>query len=205
MLKRLLNWLFPSSFEIYSHSEILLYSYFDGEKLVKVDPIEIHKKVMDNAAQIDADAFGARSTSKFATPCFYSLVKTLREIFSIKSYDKGGLESHKVLEVFNHFLAFRNKVKAAFEGFSDSCGGNLALYVNTYKHGKKPTYLEFFGFYLNKDRVFYRQAGAVAMGAGVALGSIKPGLEYFKAITDGEEEAKLMKAQTETAQRVRNG
>lgn len=33
----------------------------------------------------------------------------------------------------------------------------------------------------------------MALGAGIAFGSIAPGLEYFQAVADGDGQARLMK------------
>ena len=65
--------------------------------------------------------------------------------------------------------------------------------------GHKPTYGEAFGIWLNRKRNFYRRASAVAYGAGIAIGVIEPGDDYFKAIADGEGEALLLKAKFRAA------
>ena len=70
----------------------------------------------------------------------------------------------------------------AFGGFSNYFRG-------------RPSYFEFVGLWLNRDRRKYRAAEAVAFGAGIALGAIDPGMNYYRAVTDGEGEALLLKAQ----------
>lgn len=59
--------------------------------------------------------------------------------------------------------------------------------------------------WLNRTRSYYRKAGAVAYGVGIAIGSIIPSIEYFESISDGgEEEATLLKAQFEVMRQSRN-
>ena len=45
----------------------------------------------------------------------------------------------------------------------------------------------------------YRRAGAVAYGAGIALGMIEAPEEYYLALTSGRSEALAMKARMEMA------
>lgn len=56
-----------------------------------------------------------------------------------------------------------------------------------------------FGYWLNRDRVTYRQARIVELGVGIANGNYTPNLEYYRAITDGEGQAKLLKARMDAA------
>jgi hypothetical protein len=42
--------------------------------------------------------------------------------------------------------------------------------------------------------MFHRKSGAVAYGVAIALCAVDPGMDYFRALTDGEGEALLMKA-----------
>jgi hypothetical protein len=45
----------------------------------------------------------------------------------------------------------------------------------------------------------------VVRGAAIAMGTLKPGLDYYRAISDGEQEALLKKAVQEAARRQQNG
>jgi hypothetical protein len=63
------------------------------------------------------------------------------------------------------------------------------------------SYPEYFGLWLNRKRAGYRAAGAVAYGAGAGTGFLTPGMEYYRALTDGEGEALAMKARDELARK----
>ena len=69
----------------------------------------------------------------------------------------------------------------------------------------RPRYDQFFGLWLNKRRIWYRRAGIIAFGSGIAMGNILPGDEYWDAQADGEMEAKVMKARHNASQTSENG
>ncbi len=48
---------------------------------------------------------------------------------------------------------------------------------------------------MSRKRVRHQRSGAVSMGVAVALGLVDPGMEYFRALTDGEGEAMMLRAQ----------
>ena len=70
--------------------------------------------------------------------------------------------------------------------------------------GRVPTYVEYFGLWLNRKRTFFRQCGTVAYGTAIGLGLTDPGLSYYRAITDGEGEALLLKAQQDALRNQTN-
>ena len=90
------------------------------------------------------------------------------------------------------------RCKKKYEQYSDTTGGNTAFYATAYClwfYGifrRRLYYIEHFGFWLNKERASNRAAGAVAKGVAVALGFVKPSLEYFRSQADGESEAIMM-------------
>ena len=59
------------------------------------------------------------------------------------------------------------------------------------------TYGRFFGLWLNRKRSFYRKADAVCFGVGIALGSVNPGSEFYESVTEGGDEAALLRAKYE--------
>ena len=75
------------------------------------------------------------------------------------------------------------------------CGGNigfLRLFL-----GRKPSYYQYVGFWLNRERTLHRLADAIALGHAIADGTIKPSLEYWRDVSDGEGIALMRKAQHE--------
>lgn len=82
--------------------------------------------------------------------------------------------------------------KKRYRAVSDVLQGRLEAYGEV--TGRKPRYVDFFGFWLNRKRILYRQARAVALGVGIANGDLKMGGEYYDAIADSPGEAQLLKA-----------
>jgi hypothetical protein len=60
----------------------------------------------------------------------------------------------------------------------------------------RPSYLQFFGLWLNRKRTFYRRAGIVAYGTAIAYGTVEPGDDYYSALTDGDVEGRLLRDRT---------
>jgi hypothetical protein len=210
LIKRLL--LPQRNFSLYKNHEKLLYRFWDGKKDRWIDPLEQYKRLMDRWQTINSDRIAAFAPmgSKFSLKCHENMVKQMREVFSVDSYIEGGLTDEEVILLIPHFFSYCDEVREAFEEASDNTDGNLAAYVNSYFSlwrkllCPKPTYLEHFGFWLNRRRVFFRHSGMVAFGAGVALGAIEPGLEYYRSFTDGDGEAKKLKGETEAIRRQSN-
>ncbi len=61
--------------------------------------------------------------------------------------------------------------------------------------GRPLTYREWWGLWLNRKRAQYRRAWEVCYGSAIAAGQLEPNMEYFRANSDGEGEALLLKAQ----------
>lgn len=88
-------------------------------------------------------------------------------------------------------------VKKKFEPDSDLTGGNVAhLRVH---YGRRVTYAEYLGLWLNRDRELDRRAHSVERGVSVADGKLDPGLGYWRAVADGEGEALFLKGLHEAA------
>lgn len=88
------------------------------------------------------------------------------------------------------------------EPYSDLTDGNIGFYRLFV--GRKLTYVEFLGFYLNRDRAFHKRAAVVALGTGIASGRISPGMAYWRDTSPGESIAKLRKAQFDMANQKRD-
>ena len=90
-------------------------------------------------------------------------------------------------------------VKKKYQSAADLTAGNIAAYASVAR--RKPTYVEWFGFWLNRRRTFYRRAAEVAYGAAIAMCVLDPGMDYFDANADGIGEALLLKAQHDSRKR----
>lgn len=83
-------------------------------------------------------------------------------------------------------------VKKKFAADSDLCGNNVGFY--RLHAGRRASYLEYFGFWLNRQRHTDRLAFAAAKGHGLAAGTADPGEQFWRNVTDGLGEALAMKA-----------
>ncbi len=86
---------------------------------------------------------------------------------------------------------------------SDLCGGNVA-YLRIHL-GRKPTYVEYFALYLNRQRELDRRSRAVQIGCAMAMGRQGASLEYFRNLADGEGQAKEMMGKWQAQQHLLNG
>ena len=67
------------------------------------------------------------------------------------------------------------------------------------RYKREPSYLVEFAYWLNRSRVEYRKARIIELGVGIANGNYSPSLDYYIAITNGEGEARLLKARADAA------
>ncbi len=56
---------------------------------------------------------------------------------------------------------------------------------------KKPTYRQFFGLWLNRIRANYRKAHIVAIGTKIGSGKTPMSIDYYRAVTNSEIEARM--------------
>lgn len=99
------------SFDVYKPHERKIYTYWDGEKEVKADPLILYKEVSSNWASISVDISVARSPMKGNVTAHNNLVKVLRRIFSIKPFEEGGLTEQELFDLFDHFLIYSEVIK----------------------------------------------------------------------------------------------
>ncbi len=105
--------------DVYSPGEMQIYSYFDGEKWVKADPVALYGRVADKWLEVEADMKAATvSESKFAAKAYKDLTNNVRKIFDIKPLDdgfkipeQGTLTDVAVLALLDQFLTFSGFVK----------------------------------------------------------------------------------------------
>jgi len=100
--------------DVYDPGERLIYSYFDGTKTVRVDPIVLHRKIMAKAPELDNDIKAAECPvpNSFTEIARKSLLKNLREIFSVRELDQeGGLTETETTDLFSHFMNFCHEQK----------------------------------------------------------------------------------------------
>lgn len=196
------GWLFPSSDPTFiPEKQRNIYRYFNGVKVVASDPMEIYRAIMDVAGDLEGDIQVAFSAFKLkgAAEAHNNMIAKLHSIFKINHLKDGGLTDMECVDLLNHFLDFCNKIRNQFENVVDMTGGNVGQLMSY--TGKKPTYIQLFGFWLNRKRMYYRQAAAITLGVQVALGFIDPGIGFYETVSDGYGEALKMKAIVDMSRR----
>lgn len=82
----------------------MAFTYFDGTSEIKVDPLIIYDKILQNKEEIYISSAIARSKSQSNKKAQECLVKNIRDIFNIKPLVEGGLMDIEVIGLLNHFL-----------------------------------------------------------------------------------------------------
>lgn len=112
-------------FDVYLPRERKIYSYFNGEKVLKADPMDIQRKLSAVSTELDMDLKIATSTEFAgnlpeaimknvfldAEKARQNALKTLRGVFNVKTLDEGGLLDDEVFDVFSHFMIYVQAVK----------------------------------------------------------------------------------------------
>lgn len=98
-------------YDVYHPRERMIYTYFDGKKEVKVDPLILYKKVLQNRAEISINSSVANSASKDNQKAQEDLLQNIRDIFNLKPLAEGGLTEIETLGVLDHFLIYTETIK----------------------------------------------------------------------------------------------
>lgn len=97
---------------IYSPAQRFIFHYFDGEKVVRVDPIEQYRKYSKVKDEIEVARSVAASPSKDREQQYEVMISRIRELFSIpKLGEHSGLTEQESVDLFNHFLEYCDYVK----------------------------------------------------------------------------------------------
>jgi len=111
----MLNWakrLFSrDAAEVYSVRERMIYTYWDGQRWVKADPMVLHKNIMKVGPELDVAMKVAASPLKEAPFEHDRYMKFVRDAFGVKSFSEGGLTDLEVADLLDHFFAFCSGVK----------------------------------------------------------------------------------------------
>lgn len=97
--------------DVYSVRERMIYTYWDGQKWVKADPMVLHKNVMKVGPELDVAMKVAASPLKEAPFEHDRYMKFVRDAFNVKSFADGGLTDLEVADLLDHFFAFCSGVK----------------------------------------------------------------------------------------------
>lgn len=98
-------------FNVYKEKERLIYTYWDGEKVNKADPMVLYRKLVAKGPELEADMLAAKTTSKFAVEGHMRMIATLRGVFAVKPFEEGGLTEQETLSLYDHFMDYCGVVK----------------------------------------------------------------------------------------------
>ncbi len=109
------SWFSPKDeYSFYFPGEMSIYHYWDGQKKVSADPMTLYKKLMSVGPELAVDIQVANSTlvkNEDSIKANNSLIRKIREIFSVKSYEEGGLTEAATANLLDHFLIYTEVVK----------------------------------------------------------------------------------------------
>lgn len=95
-------------YDLYKPNYRLIYRYWDGEKVVSIDPMVLFKKLLPSIPKLVADRKLAFSSGVIegAVDAHARLMKQLRDWFGIKVLEENGLTETEVLDLFDHFCFY---------------------------------------------------------------------------------------------------
>lgn len=110
------QWLFSFfgksyKFDTYHPKKRCIYTYWNGHKLIKADPLPIYKKIVSQGQLLSIDIKISNSISKEAPNRHTEMVKRIRGIFELDSFEQGGLSELETVQLLDHFMAFCTKLK----------------------------------------------------------------------------------------------
>lgn len=98
-------------YDTYRPREQLIYHYWDGQKMRSVDPVKVYKKMAEVGQELSANIRVSTSPSKGAAKAYESVVKSIRGIFDLQSFEEGGLTEIDTVGLLDHFLIFCGRLK----------------------------------------------------------------------------------------------
>ena len=104
-------WFRKNRGDLYRPGERLIYSYFNGQKIVRADPLRLYKRVMEYGPELSINLKVAKSPMKDADKCHTDAVKRCREIFDVKPVEDGGLTELETIDLLDHFLLYTQALK----------------------------------------------------------------------------------------------
>lgn len=111
--------------DLYTEDERLIFSFFDGQKVRKVDPLPLFRRYLDISTDLEADfqAFESPIPNKFAPQAYLNAIGRLRKMFEVEPFDKGGLTEIELRRTFDEFMIFCQIIKKKSKEFQTSQEG----------------------------------------------------------------------------------
>ena len=97
--------------DCYEPEERHIYSYFDGTKVRKVDPMLLYKAKRRKWTDITIAWKLAGSISSQAMKGQENLILLIRQVFDVKPLDEGGLTEVECVELLTHFVKYCDELQ----------------------------------------------------------------------------------------------
>jgi hypothetical protein len=96
------------SLTLYKPSEMAVYRYWDGSKIVAVDPMVLHRRVSDaGREELAIDLKVSARPIKGNVEAYDSLLRKIRKIFNVVPFDGAvGLTEVATVELLDHWLNY---------------------------------------------------------------------------------------------------
>lgn len=88
-----------------------IYHYWNGSEMIKADPLCLFRAVMDVETELEIDIRVSRSPSKDARKAHEAVLSKIRQVFSVKSLENGGLTEVETIGLLDHFMGYCGWVK----------------------------------------------------------------------------------------------
>ena len=98
-------------FDVYEPEERKIYHYFDGETVVRADPMTLWQRLMSVRGDLSAHMAVAFSPSEAAPEAYAKVSEKARMIFALKTFEEGGLTQSETVNLLNHFWNYCDRVK----------------------------------------------------------------------------------------------
>lgn len=97
--------------DVYRPRQRLIYRYWNGTRTIQADPMVLFKRVMEVGPSLSIDIKVSTSPSKDAQTAHAGVMDKIRGIFSVGTFDKGGLTDLETAGLLDHFLTYCDRLK----------------------------------------------------------------------------------------------
>lgn len=124
--------------DLFEPRDRMIYKYFDGQQLNRVDPIVLWMKVEEALPEISISIKISNSPSKGAAKAHKDLIHKIQEVFGLKPFDQGGLTEAECVGLLNHFMDYTNAIKKKANRTATSPGETSPSTASS-SEGSQPT------------------------------------------------------------------
>lgn len=96
---------------VFRPDERYIYNYWDGEKMVRADPMVLWGKFMTVWPELSVDIKLAFSNHSDSFKGRENITIKGRQIFSLKETGEGGLSGEQIMNLMDHFIKYCNHLK----------------------------------------------------------------------------------------------